>query len=469
VERRPLHLLALAAFVSVAPIALLAYFGEDKVYLGGWAHLIGVGVGAGIATAAALALTIAGAKQRDGRAVLVGCAFSVMAALLFLHGLTTPYVWFEMNGVVALTGGLTLPLGGAILAFSALPAVGRPGAVKPLLWLLAASVVTIVVLGVLALVEPGLLPSVPDPQSREAYALLAAGLVMFAVLFLRALRTFRLTQRVGDLLVAVGIVWLGAALVPALVFDYTNLGWWLGHAFELVGITLVGAAVAADLYWGSAMSRPLVGDLRAVELVTQEEAFLGSHVRALLVSLAEKDVSTEEHTRRVALRAVEVGEAMGLSAGRLRSLALGGLLHDMGKLAVPATILRKRGPLDESEYELVKRHPEAGVRLLRDLGGYSETVLRLVLHHHERLDGSGYPDGVRGDALDLDTRILAVCDVYDALVSPRVYREAWSHERAIAYLRDVTQFDPHCVGALEQIVAGEERAEPGFGGLAVAV
>ncbi len=463
-QQRPLHLLALAAFATVAPVAVLAYVGEEKVSFGGWTHLIGVAVGAGIATAAALALTIAGARERDGRAVLVGCAFSVMAALLLLHGLTTPGIVFDSYGVVALTGGLTLPIGGAILALSALPAVGRPGAVRPLLWLLCISVTVILVLGVTAIIEPGIVPQVPAPRSAEAYALLAAGLVIYALLFLRAVRTFRLTQRLGDLLVAVGIVWLGAALVPSLVFDYTNLGWWLGHAFELVGIALVGGAVAADLYRGSARSRPLVGDLRAVELVTQEEAFLGSHVRALLVSLGEKDVSTEEHTRRVALRAVEVGEELGLPAPHLRSLALGGLLHDMGKLGVPAEVLCKPGSLTDEEFEIVKRHPQTGVRLLRDLGGFPEGALGLVRGHHERLDGSGYPDGVAGDELDLDTRILAVCDVYDALVSPRVYRGAWGHERAIALLRDASLFDQRCVAALER-VTGRDRAA----GLAVAV
>ena len=463
-SQRPLHLLALAAFATVAPIALLAYLGGEKVYLGGWVHLVGVGVGAGIATAAALALTIAGARQRDGRAVLVGCAFSVMAALLFLHGLTTPDIFFESYGVVALTGGLTLPIGGAILALSALPAVSRPGAVRPLLWLLVVSVTVILGLGAFALVEPGIVPRVPQARSGAAYALLVVGLVVYALLFLRALRTFRLTQRIGDVLVAVGIVWLAAALVPALSMTFQDLGWWLGHGFELVGIALVGGAVALDLYRGSGMSRPLVGDLRAVELVTQEEAFLGSHVRALLVSLGDKDVSTEEHTRRVALRAVEVGEELGLPPSRLRGLALGGLLHDMGKLAVPAEVLGKPGALTDDEFDLVKRHPQAGVRLLRDLGGFSDGALGLVRHHHERLDGSGYPDGIGGDALDLDTRILAVCDVYDALVSPRVYREAWSHERALTLLRDPALFDQRCVSALERCV-GQDRAV----GLAVAV
>lgn len=460
---RPLHLLAAAAFASVVPIALLAFIGEEKVYLAGWIHLVGVGVGAAIATAAAVALTVAGAREKDGRAVLVGVSFSVMAAMLLLHGLTTPFVFLEMNGVVALTGGLTLPVGGAIFALSAIPAIGRPAAVRPLLWLLAVSVVAIFGLGALAVVEPAIVPSVPAPLSVEALALLAAGLAFFGLLFLRALRTFRLTHRTADLVVAVGIVWLAAALVPSLVMDFWNLGWWLGHGFELVGIALVGGVVAADLYRGSGLSsRPLLGDLRAVELLRREEAFLGSHVRALLVALALKDSSTEEHTRRVALRAVEVGEELDLPMGRLRSLALGGLLHDMGKLGVPEAVLQKPGPLSDEEFELVRRHPADGVDILTDSGGFPAAALRLVRQHHERLDGSGYPDGLHGDQLDLDSRILAVCDVYDALVSPRVYREAWSHERALAQLRAEAghRFDPRCVEALARVV--ERASDPGL-------
>ena len=113
-----------------------------------------------------------------------------------------------------------------------------------------------------------------------------------------------------------------------------DLGWWLGHLFEVLGIALVGASAAYDLRRGY-RSRPLAGDLRAADIVASEEAFLGARVRALMVRLAAKDTSTEEHTRRVAALAVEVGERLGLSPGRLRSLAIGGLLHDIGKLSVP--------------------------------------------------------------------------------------------------------------------------------------
>ena len=154
------------------------------------------------------------------------------------------------------------------------------------------------------------------------------------------------------------------------------------------------------------------------------------------------------------------GDELGLTPERLRDLALGGLLHDIGKLNVPDAILKKPGPLTEDEFVAVKHHVESGSALLSELGGFSSTVHRLVRSHHERLDGSGYPDGARVDDISLDVRILAVCDVYDALLSTRVYREAWSHERAIALLREGanTEFDRRCVEALERVLA-RERGE----------
>jgi putative nucleotidyltransferase with HDIG domain len=410
-----------------------------------------------VASIAAVALTIVGAKRRDGRTVLVGTAFSAMAALLALHGIATPGVLVGYNGVVAFTGGATLPVGGAVLALSALPALRRPSGVRPLLGLQFVLLIAIIALGVLGMLKPSTVPGVPETGSRAADLLLVVGLGFYAILGLRALRTFLLTRRLADLVVTVGIVWLAAALPPALLLSYLELGWWLGHGCELVGIVIVGAPVALDLR-RAAQSRPLVGDVCGADLVAAEESFLGAHVRALTVRLAEKDEYTEEHTRRVALRAVQVGEELGLSPGRVRALATGGLVHDIGKLSVPDEILKKPGPLTDDEFEVVKRHADWGDRMLRDLG-FKEEVRQLVRSHHERLDGSGYPHGVAGPAMPLDVRILAVCDVYDALISQRVYREAWTHERAIALLREEsgTAFDPKCVAALERVLARERR------------
>jgi HD-GYP domain-containing protein (c-di-GMP phosphodiesterase class II) len=447
--------LALGALIGVLPFAALSFLAHRHVMFGPQVHFRGVGLTALAAAVAALALTFAGAKRRDSRTILVGTAFSVMAALLALHGIATPGVLIGMNGVVAFTGGATLPVGAAVLALSALPALRRTRDIRPLLILQVVLLAGVLALGAVGMLVPSAVPSVPTPGSREAVTLLVVGLALFGLLTLRALRTFRLTRRRADLVVTVGIVWLASALPPAMLLNFMELGWWLGHTFELVGIVVVAVPVALDLR-RAAQSRPLVGDVCGADLVTTEEAFLGAQVRALTLSLAKKDEYTEEHTRRVALRAVQVGEELGLSAGRLRALATGALVHDIGKLSIPDAVLRKPGPLTDGEFEIVRRHPEWGERMLVDLG-FTEDVRQLVRDHHERLDGSGYPHGATGSLISFDARILAVCDVYDALISRRVYRDAWPHERAVALLREEsgTSFDPKCVAALERVLSIE--------------
>jgi HD-GYP domain-containing protein (c-di-GMP phosphodiesterase class II) len=442
------------AAAAAIPAVVHVTVGNIGVNLTAQVHFYSVGFSAFVAAAAALGLTVMGARRGDTRTVLVGTAFAVMASLLALHGFSTPGVWFGNNGVISITGGATLPVGAVILALSVLPLPRVLRSVRPLLVLQAALLTVVIALGVSALAWPSLLPAVPGPGSTPAMVLLAVGLAAYGLLVWRAFRTFLLTRRALDMVVVIGLVWLATALVPALTMDFSQLGWWIGHEVELDGILIVGIAVAVDLA-RAAQSRPLAGDLSGADLVASEDIFLGSHVRALTVRLADKDEYTERHTRRVALRAVQVGEALGLSASRLRTLAIGALVHDIGKLSIPDAILKKPGPLDDEEYAIIKEHPERGYRLLNELGGFSEAVRHLVRDHHERLDGGGYPRGLSERQIDLDTRILTVCDVYDALISKRVYRGAWAHDEAMELLHRETgaAFDERCVAALERVLA----------------
>ena len=464
-DARTLPLVAAVAAFATVPGAVLEWT-RDKPFTGANAqvHFWLVASAALAAAVASIVLSLAGARARDGRTVLLATAFSTMTALLAVHGLATPGVLVGPNGVVAFAGAASLPAGAVVLALSALPALRRPQGIGRLLVAQAAIAAVIVVLGISALVVPSLVPAVPETGAPAAYALLGAGLCLFALLGVRAVRTWQLTRRPADLVNVVGLTWLAMSLCVQLTVPFIEWAFWIGHGMELCGLLILGVPCVLDLRRSHA-SRPLVGDLAPTELVEQEEAFLGARVRALLVRLAEKDTATEDHTRRVAMLAVQVGEQLGLARGRLRTLALGGLLHDMGKLTVPSEVLTKPGPLDDDEFAEIRKHPDSGVRLLRELGGFSPDVLRLVHDHHERLDGSGDPRGLAGGELELEVRILAVCDVYDALVSDRVYRAAWSADRALTLLREPEQFDAACVAALEQVlappfVAGVQRQAP---------
>jgi HD-GYP domain-containing protein (c-di-GMP phosphodiesterase class II) len=458
---RALPVVALVAAAAALPTALMRVFGRTMVMVPMSLHFGVVSVAGSAALAAALALTLAGVRRGDGRAVLVGVAFSGMASMLFVHALATPSILIGTNGLVQLAGAANLPLGAAVLALSAVPALRRPATVGPLLALQGALLGTVAIVAAVGLAHPAAIPVLPGPGGGPAEAVIAVGLLMFGLLAYRAGRTFLLTRRRGDLSVLVGVTWLACALAGLLTFGYMDFGFWAAHAFEVGGLVLVGLPVALDLRRGS-QSHPLAGDLSAVRLVAEEEAFLGPRVRALLLRLAEKDAYSEAHTRSVSLLAVQIGERLGLSPLRLRTLALGALLHDMGKLAVPDAILQKPGPLTDREFAVIRRHPDWGHELLAELGGFGSGVRALVLNHHERLDGKGYPRGLDAGSLDLETRILTVCDVYDALVSKRVYRDAWTPERAFALLHEDSgsAFDAECVAALKAVVEGETVPEP---------
>jgi putative nucleotidyltransferase with HDIG domain len=454
---------ALLCALAAAPAVLVALLGKTMFMPPAPVHFGVVLVAAGIAACAGFTLTLAGRRSVDGRAMLLGTAFSTMTALLAVHGLSTPGVLIGPNGVIAFAGGLGIPVGTALLALTALPALRRTRRVKPLLVLQAVLVLAVVMLGAIGIAFPAVVPRVPTAGSDAAYALLACGLSFCVLLTHRATRTFWLTRRPADLLVAVGCIWLGVALVSQLMMGPMTLGYYTGHGLELAAVAMIAIPAARDIARTGA-SFPLVGDLTATDLVASEEAYLGPRVRALTVRLAERDGSTEEHTRRVAILAAQVGEELKLPATTRRHLAVGGLLHDIGKLSVPLEILRKPAGLTDEEYAAIKRHPEVGRRLLEELGGFSPTVRDLVSDHHERLDGRGYPRGLTEEELPLHTRILTVCDVYDALVSDRVYRAAWTPERAFELLRDETgsAFDGRCVEALATVVGLAGEAAPGW-------
>ena len=166
-----------------------------------------------------------------------------------------------------------------------------------------------------------------------------------------------------------------------------------------------------------------------------------SETEAVLQSIArmveQRDSHTAGHCERLASSAVALGVAMRLDSASLLSLYVGGYVHDVGKVGVPDSVLFKPGKLTEEEWEIMRAHPVRGEEICRPLKSL-RTVLPLIRHHHERWDGSGYPDGLRGTEIPLLARVLQVVDIYDALTHPRPYKHAYSSAHALDILQEET-------------------------------
>jgi putative nucleotidyltransferase with HDIG domain len=182
---------------------------------------------------------------------------------------------------------------------------------------------------------------------------------------------------------------------------------------------------------------------------------MGSLV-ALSAAIERRDPYTLGHSARVTALAQALAELMRCDSGDLEAIALGGPLHDIGKLAIPDDVLRKPGRLDASELAQIRAHPEVGARMLSGVPAL-EPALPCVLHHHERWDGGGYPHGLAGAAIPRTARILAVADAFDAMTSTRPYRAALPVDAALAEVSRCagTQFDPEpAVALVEAWAAG---------------
>jgi diguanylate cyclase (GGDEF)-like protein len=246
--------------------------------------------------------------------------------------------------------------------------------------------------------------------------------------------------------------------VPGAGFVTVSAGVATHHPGTTVERLLAAAAAGLDLarLEGGARTEARPAEARLDPLRAQAHV-----IDALAAALAERDRYTGEHSASVVELAKTVAAALGLDEIEVERVGHAALLHDIGKVGVPDRILHKTGPLAGDEWELMREHPLIGERILRAIPGLGG-VARMVRHEHERFDGGGYPDGLRGDGIPIGSRIILACDAYHAMTSDRAYRRAMEHEEAIAELARGagSQFDPKIVGALVSYLGrgpGERR------------
>jgi putative two-component system response regulator len=226
---------------------------------------------------------------------------------------------------------------------------------------------------------------------------------------------------------------------------------------------IAGIEAGADDFLGKPFDsqelKARVRSLLRIKRYTDELDSAESVIVSLALTVEARDPYTKGHCQRLAAYAVMIGERLGASEEQISALNRGGYLHDVGKIGVPDNVLFKPSSLTPAEYEILKRHTVIGDRLCGDLRALS-LVRPIVRHHHERLDGSGYPDGLKGDAVPLLAQIIAIVDEYDAITTTRPYRLAMSPEHAFDELHDdarTGRLNPDLIQVFEGV--GKERIE----------
>ncbi len=267
-------------------------------------------------------------------------------------------------------------------------------------------------------------------------------------------------------------------------FLWTAPSYFMGASVATLGLILFGHNIGVALLFGSPVAyftyqsyavytaRAEEKQQHIEELQLSQERLADLYlatIKSLALAIDAKDQYTHQHILRVQRYAVATAERLGMTGAELQAVTTGALLHDIGKLGVPEYVLLKPGRLTDEEFAKIKKHPEIGAAIL-DPVEFPWPVVPVVKHHHEKWDGTGYPDGLKGEEIPLTARVLAVADVYDALTSTRSYRSAWSHEKALEVIRQGagSHFDPKVVDAFLEVITPlvEQMAKEGFGPLA---
>jgi hypothetical protein len=391
----------------------------------------------------AVLLAIAAVQIAQYRVLFLCLGFMAMGGIFAVHGIDTPGILQTgpaaeyADGVVGVSAYLSLFVPALFFAASYTPltaAFERRLPFSPAGWLIVLLGTALAIYGVLAVASTELIAELPfgvQPYST------AMGLTTIALLLFSAVRQARayLVARLplqGVLFLS--LILLAEAQVIMMLGQVWRLSWWIYHFLMLVAVGLALWSVTAQRAKGLSLRAVMEATLE-LEVKVGAELQHAESIAALAAAVEAKDENTRGHNTRVAELAVRIGRAMELPTDTLRTLARAGLLHDVGKIGIPDAILSKPGPLDPDEWTVIKRHPGLGHEILLRVPSLHREA-DIVIAHHERIDGSGYPRGLRGEQIPLEARILAVADTYDVLISNRPYRKAFDNGRAVRILRE---------------------------------
>jgi hypothetical protein len=457
--RRWLGVAAMLALPTVLLVVLRTTSTLDVSFGTPNGHLVVVGGIAALALVVACLAVVAALRSGHPGPVLLGIGCAALGMTMLGHGLTTPGVLgTPFNAWVGRFPRAALLSFATCLAIASGPATSRlhRWVARHPLRATALPTLAVALLASVIIADPRTFHGAA-PYAHEV-AVLRASSVATGLLALRAAFVHWRRWLLGNDPVQMSLAFAASmAIASAAALELgtrSRLSWWDYHGYLLAGF---GASVWA-----------VVGRYRSTRTATNtlDAAFVDdpfdhivrghpSALRTLVRAVERKDAYTHGHSERTALLATQLGLHMGLPPDVLRAVARGAFLHDVGKIAIPDAILNKPGVLTDDERRVIETHPEIGHEMARGASELTE-ALPVILHHHERYDGTGYPHGLAGTAIPLVARVVAVADVWDALTTDRAYRKGWSPARALDHIEAGrgTHFDPAAVDALLAVVGG---------------
>ncbi|QKV92652.1 HD-GYP domain-containing protein [Streptomyces sp. NA02950] len=415
---------------------------------------------------AALAAALCAAPLLRPQAAVPWASVVLLAAVYAAGARGTRAPWPEWYSPVLLAGAFLLPPGAASLVAvpgALLAPVGRRPAGVRRIWHAAqlalavwAAGHTFAAFGGRAALDAVRAPGAPGFSSALAAAAVAALVLCLAVIALEC-----------------GVLVTAERHSPRAAWRGRVLGSLAPHLVH--GSAGLAMAVLWHSAWGPAAALlvllPMYVSACVFALYHRERTAHQATIRALVQAVDIKDRYTRGHSERVGRASAMIARELGMSGDRLEALRIAGILHDVGKLGVPTRILRKNGPLTPDERRIIELHPEYGHEMVRGIGFLGE-ARAAILHHHERLDGTGYPYGLAGTQIPEFARVVAVADAFDAMTSTRTYRRGRPVPTAVEELKRCagSHFDPRMVRALARALdrhgwhaavtadaAGEER------------
>jgi len=403
-------------------------------------HFVIVTVVSLLALALAALLAVAAVQIAQYRILFLCLGFMAMGGIFAIHGIETPGVLMNGPSVAAVKGVsayLSLFVSALFFAASYTPitaAFERRLPYSPAGWLIVLVGSALAIYGVLALASTDLIADIPF--GVKPYSTAMAGTTIALLLFaaMRQARGYIAARLPLQGILVIAFVLLAEAQVIMLLGTAWKLSWWLYHGLMLVGVSIAVGSLTAQRAKGQSLRSVMEATLE-LEVKVGLELEHADTIVALAAAVEARDENTKGHNHRVAELAVRIGRAMDLPTDTLRTLARAGLLHDVGKIGMPDSILSKPAALDPAEWTVIKRHPEVGHEILSRITSLRREAA-IVVAHHERIDGSGYPRGLRGEEIPLEARIVAVADTYDVLISDRPYRKAFNNKDALRILRE---------------------------------